>query len=119
MRKLIFPVRCCLTAGKNIVQRLKTKIMKKEDKRTICRQADSSRIKQKIGFGIISLCMFTTVLFLFAIICFIGVKGIRVISWEFLTQAPRDSMTAGGVAPAIVGTICLTLGAVLFSFRHS
>ncbi|TRZ48721.1 phosphate ABC transporter permease PstA [bacterium] len=72
-------------------------------------------IAQKIGFSFISLCMFTTVMFLFAIIYFIGSRGIKVISWEFLTQAPRNAMTAGGVAPAIVGTLYLTLGAVVFA----
>jgi phosphate transport system permease protein len=71
---------------------------------------------QKIGFSFVSLCMFATVLFLFAIIFFVGANGIKVISWEFLTQAPRNSMTAGGVAPAIVGTLYLTLGAIIFAF---
>lgn len=72
-------------------------------------------IAQKIGFSFISLSMFITALFLFTIIYFIGVRGIKVISWEFLTQAPRSAMTAGGVAPAIIGTLYLTLGAVIFA----
>lgn len=75
----------------------------------------SKNIGQKIGFSFISLCMFITILFLFVIIYFIGARGIRVISWEFLTQAPRNAMTAGGVAPAILGTLYLTLGAILFA----
>lgn len=72
-------------------------------------------IGQRIGFGFISLCMFITILFLFAVIYFIGARGIKVISWEFLTQPPSNSMTAGGVAPAILGTLYLTLGAVIFA----
>jgi phosphate transport system permease protein len=32
-----------------------------------------------------------------------------VLSWTFWTDVPRDSMTAGGVFPAIVGTLLLTL----------
>ena len=32
-----------------------------------------------------------------------------------LTEAPRGSMTRGGVAPAIIGTLYLTIGAVLFA----
>jgi phosphate transport system permease protein len=35
--------------------------------------------------------------------------GIGKLSWEFLTESPRQGMTAGGVLPAIVGTVCLTL----------
>jgi len=43
---------------------------------------------------------------------FIFIQGYGVISWEFLTEAPRDMMTRGGIMPAILGTLYLTLGAV-------
>src|SRR5207253_11209672 len=33
----------------------------------------------------------------------------RTGTWEFLTQAPRQGMTAGGIFPAIVGTSALVL----------
>lgn len=72
-------------------------------------------IVQKIGFSALFACMAANILFLGGIIFFIAARGLGVISWAFLTQAPRDSMTAGGVAPAIVGTICLTLGAIVFA----
>ncbi|MDR0734683.1 MAG: phosphate ABC transporter permease PstA, partial [Elusimicrobiota bacterium] len=55
-------------------------------------------------------------LFLVTIIYFIAVRGTPALSWEFITAVPRNGMTEGGVAPAIVGTIYLTLGAVLFAF---
>lgn len=38
------------------------------------------------------------------------------ISWAFLTEAPTDGMTGGGIMPAIVGTLCLMLGSALFAF---
>ena len=44
---------------------------------------------------------------------FLVIKGLPAISWEFLTAAPRQSMTAGGIFPAIVGTVYLCLGALL------
>jgi phosphate transport system permease protein len=44
------------------------------------------------------------------VIAFIVFNGITAISWEFLTQPPRRGMTEGGIAPAILGTILLTLG---------
>ncbi|MDD5617709.1 MAG: phosphate ABC transporter permease PstA [Candidatus Omnitrophica bacterium] len=72
-------------------------------------------VTQKVGFFILSLCMLTTLIFLGLIIYFIFIRGIKVISWEFLTSVPRKAMTAGGVAPAIVGTFYLTIGAILFS----
>lgn len=70
-------------------------------------------ISQTIGFCALFICIAVTLLFLAAIIYFITVRGIRIISWEFITQAPRSAMTAGGVAPAIVGTLYLTIGAIL------
>lgn len=72
-------------------------------------------IVQKIGFSALFACMAANVLFLGGIIFFIAARGLGSINWAFLTQAPRDSMTAGGVAPAIVGTFYLTLGAIIFA----
>jgi phosphate transport system permease protein len=46
----------------------------------------------------------------FLVIIFIFYNGIGAISWEFLTQPPRQGMTEGGIWPAILGTIFLTLG---------
>jgi phosphate transport system permease protein len=35
--------------------------------------------------------------------------GKDTLSWEFLTTAPREGMTEGGIFPAIVGTVLLVL----------
>jgi phosphate transport system permease protein len=35
--------------------------------------------------------------------------GAKVISWEFISEAPREGMTAGGIFPAIFGTVITTL----------
>ena len=72
-------------------------------------------LAQKLGFAVLGACMAANILFLGAILFFIASRGLGAISWAFLTQVPRDSMTAGGVAPAIAGTLYLTLGAVLFA----
>jgi phosphate transport system permease protein len=50
---------------------------------------------------------------LFVVVFFIAWNGWRAITWEFLTQAPTDSMTKGGILPCIVGTLCLGLGAIV------
>jgi len=34
-------------------------------------------------------------------------KGVGIFSWEFLTESPRQGMTAGGIFPAIVGSVYL------------
>ena len=54
------------------------------------------RVSQGIAFGLFRLLSLSVVLVLFAILFFIIYKGIGVISWDFLTTAPADGMTAGG-----------------------
>ncbi len=47
------------------------------------------------------------------IICgFVLYYGLPAMSWDFLTEAPRNSMTEGGIFPCIVGTIVLSYGAL-------
>lgn len=72
-------------------------------------------ITQRLGFSLLFFCIISTLFFLGILIYFVGVRGLNIISWEFLTQIPRKAMTQGGVAPAIVGTLYLTIGAIIFS----
>jgi len=51
----------------------------------------------------------------FMMFCFIIFRGIKVINWQFLTQIPQKGMTAGGIFPAILGTLYLTIGAICFA----
>jgi len=39
----------------------------------------------------------------------IAIHGIGKLSWEFLSQAPRDHFTKGGIFPAIFGTAALVI----------
>ena len=71
---------------------------------------------QKIMFACFRMLSYGVALLLFFILGFILVKGIGVINWEFLTKAPTDGMTKGGIWPAIVGTFYLMIGSALFSF---
>ena len=50
------------------------------------------------------------------ILGFIIYNGIGVINWEFLTSAPADGMTSGGIFPSIIGTFCLIAGSSVFAF---
>ena len=74
------------------------------------------RTSQKVAFGIFTLLSYLVVVILFLILGFIIIQGGKVISWDFLTEAPADGMTAGGIFPAIVGTLYLVLGSSLISF---
>ena len=70
---------------------------------------------EKLGFGFLTLLSLVTVLPIIAIVIYIFVQGSPAISWEFLTAMPSDGMKAGGLWPAIIGTLYLTLGTAVFA----
>lgn len=59
--------------------------------------------------GLCRGCALLVCLAVLAILGFIFVKGAGTISWEFLSTAPSDGMTHGGIFPAIFGTVAITL----------
>jgi len=70
---------------------------------------------QRLGFTAITLMAVVTVLPIVGTIIFILFKGSSAISWEFLSGFPHDGMRAGGILPAIIGTLYLTVGTAIFS----
>lgn len=84
--------------------------------RTENQLAQKKRISQKIAFGIFSTISYAIVAILFVILAFIVIKGIGVISWEFISEMPKNGMTEGGIFPAIVGTLCLVFASMIFAF---
>lgn len=88
------------------------KISEKEERRIDSRK----HVVQRVVFGFFTFLSYVVVAILFTILGFIIIKGAGVISWDFLTKAPEEGMTAGGIYPAIVGTLYLVLGSSLISF---
>jgi len=70
---------------------------------------------QRLGFALMTLVASITFLVVVLVIIYIFIKGISAISWEFLTGYPENGMRSGGILPAIVGTIYLTIGTAIFS----
>jgi phosphate transport system permease protein len=70
---------------------------------------------ERIGFLLLTLAAVIVVGLLVIIVLDIFSKGVGVLSWEFLTQPPRDGMTAGGIFPAILGTFLVSLITVIFA----
>lgn len=70
---------------------------------------------QRIGFGLITLMAVVTVIPIVGTVIFILFRGGSAISWDFLTGFPHDGMRAGGILPAIVGTLYITVGTAIFS----
>ena len=71
--------------------------------------------KEKIVENLIKIIGILSIIPVFIILGYIVFKGISAISWDFLTKMPEDGMRAGGIFPAIVGTIWLTIGTILIS----
>lgn len=71
---------------------------------------------ERIAFSTFSLLTYAVALLLLCILGFIIYNGLSVLSWDFLTEAPREGMTEGGIYPAIVGTLYLVVGSMLFAF---
>jgi phosphate transport system permease protein len=71
---------------------------------------------ERVAFFVIRSSTAIIGLSLVAMLGFIFVHGFRAVNWTFLTQPPTDAMTKGGIFPAIMGTIYLTLGAIVIAF---
>ena len=63
-----------------------------------------------VGLSLVSLVVILPILF---VVGSVLAQGASALSWEFLTAMPRDGMKAGGIFPAIVGTLMLALGTAL------
>jgi phosphate transport system permease protein len=68
---------------------------------------------QRLGFIGLAVVVLIVVVPILLVVGVVVVRGIGAINWEFLTAMPRDGLKAGGIFPAIVGTLLLTLGTAL------
>ena len=72
----------------------------------------SEKLVQKIAFSFITLATLAVLAILVIILQDIIINGLPALSWEFLTSPPLDSGRAGGIFPAIIGTLYLVVGAI-------
>jgi phosphate transport system permease protein len=70
---------------------------------------------QNIAFFFLFLATLLIVIPVGLIVVIIIQKGLPAINWQFLSDMPRQGMRAGGIFPAIVGTIYLVIGAIIFA----
>jgi phosphate transport system permease protein len=73
------------------------------------------RITQSVVFGLFKVSTAINGIALLIVIWFLVANGWQAINWTFLTQPPLDSMTKGGILPCIVGTIIISLGAIIIA----
>ena len=72
--------------------------------------------RQWAMYGLLRLCAGINIAALVLVCGFLVIHGTPALSWEFLTEPPRRMMTAGGIWPCIVGTLYLSIGALLVAF---
>lgn len=70
-------------------------------------------LAQRLGFALLGLVSLLVVVPILVVIGVIVARGIVAINWQFLTTMPHGGMKEGGILPAIVGTLLLTLGTAL------
>jgi phosphate transport system permease protein len=70
-------------------------------------------VAQRAGFVLLAVAALVVVVPILLVIGVIFVRGISAINWEFLTGMPYNGMKAGGILPAIVGTLLLIVGTAL------
>jgi phosphate transport system permease protein len=70
----------------------------------------SRQLTQRLIFALLTAASLVTVAPIVVVVVYIAVLGLPAISLEFLTAMPNSGMRAGGIWPAIVGTLYLTLG---------
>ncbi len=74
----------------------------------------NARTQRWVGrlFGAMTISLITPVVI---VLVMLVVRGAPSVSWAFLTEDPTNGMTEGGVFPALFGTVCIVIGALIAS----
>ena len=75
----------------------------------------SARTGQRIAKVLIWAATLFVLAVLLFIIIYILIRGIPILSWNFLTDIPRDMGRSGGIASTIAGTLLVTAVAVVIA----
>lgn len=75
----------------------------------------SRQLTQRLVFSLIGLATLLTAAPIVLVVGYIAAIGLPAVTVDFLVEMPREGMRAGGIWPAIVGTVYLTLGTGLIA----
>jgi phosphate transport system permease protein len=68
---------------------------------------------ERVARLLISAVALVVVVPIAGVLVYIVARGLSGLSWAFLTTAPTGGLTAGGIGPALLGTVILTLGTAI------
>ncbi len=71
--------------------------------------------KEQIIYALLNFSVLFVVLPVVLVVYLLIKEGLPAINWTFLSQPPVNMMRDGGILPAIVGTVCLIIGTVIFA----
>jgi len=69
----------------------------------------SRAVVERLMLGLVRGIAFAVLAATLLLVGSIAWRGARVVTWGFIAGAPTEGMTAGGIFPAIFGTLCITL----------
>lgn len=75
----------------------------------------SRQTTQRVAFAVITVAAVSVLVPIILIVGTVVMQGAPAVSWRFLTAFPEDGMKAGGILPAVVGTVLLTIGTAITS----
>ncbi|MCL2503788.1 MAG: phosphate ABC transporter permease PstA [Coriobacteriia bacterium] len=87
----------------------------RQPRQALIGQVRRARIAEVAARVLLAVCLFCAAVPPILVIGVIVWRGLPAISLEFIFDMPKQSMTAGGIFPAIVGTALLTLATALFA----
>jgi phosphate transport system permease protein len=70
-------------------------------------------LSQSLGFALLGVITLVVVVPILLVIGIVIARGVVAINWQFLSTMPYGGMKQGGILPAIIGTLLLTLGTAL------
>lgn len=76
---------------------------------------NAAKTRQIIAFCVLGFATLLIVAPIVLTILYVLANGAAAVNWAFVSQAPRNGMREGGIFPAIVGTVLLVIGTMLFS----
>jgi phosphate transport system permease protein len=74
------------------------------------RKLVASRVAKDILIrSLTGACVLLIIFIIVSVLVVVIIGGWENLTWEFLTEFPKDGMTKGGILPAIIGTALMTL----------
>jgi phosphate transport system permease protein len=76
------------------------------------------RRNRQVEWLVKMLFLMMTILLIVPVVLIMAVlisKGAPILSWEFLSAVPTNGMTAGGIMPALIGTVWIVTVALIAS----